>query len=146
MGTFGHVDQSEFARRIKAYLQRDLPGVDADRVAASLAPALFQYVRTEEGPPRGRSAFLEGLLPRNALLLFTATWDGNSQRYRPTVFDVAARVGRPVIEVDVDDPVGGAIARHYGVLTTPTVVDAHRAEVIDGERTTDELTQRLDGA
>lgn len=140
------MDQSEFARRIKAYLERDLPGVDADRVAASLAPALFQYVRGEEEPPRGRSAFLEGLLPRNALLLFTAAWDGNSQRYRPPVLDVAARVGRPVIEVDIDDPVGGAVARHYGVLTTPTVVDAQRTEVIIGERTADELEQRLNGA
>ncbi len=77
------VDQSEFARRIKVYVERDLPGVDADRVAASLAPALFQYVRREQAPASGRSAFLEGFVPRNALVLFTAAWDGNSQRYRP---------------------------------------------------------------
>jgi len=101
------VEQSEFARRIKVYVERDLPGVDADRVASAVAPTVFEYVRTEAAQPAsGRSAFLEGVLPRNALLLFTATCDGNSQRYRPTVLDVAARVGRPVIEVDVDDPVG----------------------------------------
>lgn len=140
------MEQSEFARRIKVYVERDLPGVDADSVASALAPALFQYVRTEAQPASGRSAFLEGVLPRNALLLFTATWDGNSQRYRPTVLDVAARVRRPVIDVDVDDPVGCAVARHYLILNTPTVVDAQRAEVIIGERTSDELMQRLKGS
>lgn len=140
------MDQSEFARRIKVYVERDLPGIDADRVAAALAPALFQYVRREAQPASGPSAFLESVLPTNALLLFTAAWDGNSQRYRPTVLDVAARVGRPVIEVDVDDPVGGAVARHYLVSATPTVVGAQRVQVVIGERTSDDLLQRLKGA
>jgi len=49
-----------------------------------------------------------------------------------------------VIEVDVDDPVGGAIATHYRGVHHAKVVDAQRAEVIIGELTSDELTQRLE--
>jgi len=86
------VDQSEFARRIKVDVERDLRGLDVDRIAASLAPALHPYVRAKEELATAWRAYVDGSASRNALLVFTATSDGTSLRYRPTALYSATRV------------------------------------------------------
>ena len=66
-------------------------------------------------------SLLETLLPSNGVLFFSAAWDGDSQRYRPIVQEVAGSLGYLLVEIDVDDLVGGAIAGAYFVPSTPAV-------------------------
>jgi hypothetical protein len=49
-----------------------------------------------------------------------------------------------VIEVDVDDPIGSAIARLHDVLNTPSVVDARSSTPpIVGSRTVEQIVAAL---
>jgi thiol-disulfide isomerase/thioredoxin len=116
------VNEAEFARRIEIYIERDLPAVvDRAVIAKTLGRQLFQYVKQE--PPLDAvtpSPTVERLLPsENVLLFFSAGWDGHSQAYRPVVAEVARRLQTEVVEIDVDDSVGGAIAKLYSVLNVP---------------------------
>ena len=140
------VDQEELVRRITVYLQLDMPHLNDPRaIAEALGSRLHQYVRPEPSPPPDRYPTLEALLPEDALVFFVAVWDGNSQRFRPVVEGVAAELGRRVIEVDVDDRVGGAIAAAYSVLNTPAVASGlpGQGAVIIGERDPEELARLL---
>jgi hypothetical protein len=146
-GQYALVDEAELRRRIEVYLVADLPGFsEAARVADALAPRLFQYIRqsAEEAPTA--STTLDALLPADALVFFGASWDGNTQRYRSTVQQAAGRLGRRVVEVDVDDPVGSAIAAVFSVVSTPAVAVAVRGSPIIGERALDDLVASLEAS
>lgn len=141
------MEQDEFARRIEVYLKLDAPNLsDVRAIAEALSRRLFQYIHQPPPPaPGGTSAALRTLLPNDALLMFTAVWDGQSQAYRPTVREAAARLGRQFIELDVDDTVGGAIATAYRILNTPAVatgLPAH-GRVLLGIRTASDLLSAL---
>lgn len=130
------VDQSEFTRRIEVYLKRDLPDVgDPRRLAEALASRLHQYLRQPPDPTPEMSATLQALVPRDALLYFGAPWDSYSQRYRPVVEDAARRLGRRLVEIDVDDPVGGAIAAVLKVVNTPSVASLSTPGLLVGVQT-----------
>lgn len=139
----GGVDQEDFTRRIEVYLERDLPEIAERRqIAETLGPTLFQYVERAARP--ARSTLVHKLLPTDAVLFFSAAWDGYRQRYRTTVEEVTRRLARPLIEIDIDDPVGGAIAAHYGVGNVPTVVSTgDGGSAIIGERSPEDLATRL---
>lgn len=140
------MDREEFVRRIEVYLKLDLPDVEEARsIAEALGGRLFPYVREPPVHMNTDDSLLEKLLPSNALLFFTAAWDGNSQTYRPTVREVAGRLSRLVVEIDVDDPIGGAIAAAYSVPVTPAVAVGLPAggRVVVGPRGADELVSTL---
>jgi hypothetical protein len=140
------VDEAEFARRIKVYLELDSPDVpNPTEVATRLATHLYCYVRPERTGPPAPSKTLFSLLPEGrVLLMFTASWDGSAPGYRTVVEKVAQKLRAVLIEVDVDDPVGSAIARLCEVTNTPSVVDARSSRPpIVGARTGDELTAAL---
>jgi thiol-disulfide isomerase/thioredoxin len=138
------VDEAEFRRRIEVYLEADLPDLsEAARVADALAPRLLQYVRQPPEDAPTASATLDALLPADAFVFFGAAWDGNTQRYRPTVQQAARRLGRRVVEIDVDDPVGSAIAAVVSVVSTPAVVLAGTKSPVVGERARDDLLASL---
>jgi thiol-disulfide isomerase/thioredoxin len=137
------VDQAELTRRIEVYLEADLPDFsEAGRVANGLAPRLLPYIRPREEAPTA-SATLNALLPADALLFFGASWDGHTQRYRPTVQQAARRLGLNIIEIDVDDPVGSAIAAVFSVVATPTVALTGTESPVVGERPLDDLLASL---
>jgi thiol-disulfide isomerase/thioredoxin len=139
------VDEPELRRRIEVYLEADLPGFsEAARVAGALAPRLFQYIGQSDEEAPTASTTLDALLPADALVFFGASWDGNTQRYRPTVHQAAGRLGRRVVEVDVDDPVGSAIAAVFSVASTPAVALAVTGSPIIGERALDDLVASLE--
>jgi thiol-disulfide isomerase/thioredoxin len=143
-GQYALVDEAELRRRIEVYLEADLPNFsEPARVADALAPRLFQYIRqpAEEAPTA--STTLDALLPADALVFFGASWDGYTQRYRPTVHQAAERLGRRVVEVDVDDPVGSAIAAVFSVVSTPAVALVGTGSPIIGERALDDLVASL---
>ncbi|HET7486960.1 MAG TPA: hypothetical protein VFJ85_03465 [Acidimicrobiales bacterium] len=140
------MDHDEFVRRIEVYLKLDLPEVEEARsIAEALGERLFQYLRQPPVPLTANDSLLEALLPSNALLFFRAAWDGNSQKYRPIVQEVAGPLGRLLVEIDVDDLVGGAIAAAYSVRTTPAAAVGlpARGRVVVGVRAADELVSRL---
>lgn len=116
------VEQDEFIRRIEVYLGLEMPHLeDARTIAEALGPRLIQYVSQKPDRPSPGNSTLEALLPDGAVLFFTAPWDGNSQKYRAVVLEAAERVGRRVIEVDVDDQVGESIATAYSILNIPAL-------------------------
>lgn len=140
------MDQEELVRRIAVYLQLDMPHLNDSRaIAEALGSRLIQYVRPEPSPAADRCATLKALVPKNTLLFFFGVWNGNSQRFRPVVEEVARKLGRRVIEVDVDGPIGGAIrscllrsqhaGRRYGT--------SGRGAVIIGKRDPAELERLL---
>lgn len=90
-------------------------------------------------------AVLKALLPPDGLLFFSAVWDGNSQNYRPVVREAAGKLGRQVVELDVDDAVGGAIASAYSILNTPAIATGlpGRGRVVIGARDAGELVSML---
>jgi hypothetical protein len=139
------VDKDEFTRRIAVHLERDLPDLpDPQRVAEVLGRHLFQYVAQTPTHSDGSSSVLDALLSRDAVLFFTAPWDGNSQQYRLTVQDVGRQLGRRVLEIDIDDPVGGAIAATLEVPQVPAVVDPGGTAIpIVGVRGAEELSSLL---
>jgi hypothetical protein len=146
-GQYALVDEAELRRRIEVYLEADLPGFsEAARVADALAPRLFQYIRQSAEEAPAASTTLDALLPADALVFFGAAWDGNTQRYRPTVQQAAGRLGRRVVEVDVDDPVGSAIAAVSSVVSTPAVALAVTGSPIIGERALDDLVASLEAS
>jgi hypothetical protein len=143
-GQYALVDEAELRRRIEVYLEADLPSFsEAARVSDALAPRLFQCIRqpAEEAPTA--STTLDALLPADALVFFGASWDGYTHRYRPTVHQAAERLGRRVVEVDVDDPVGSAIAALFSVVSTPAVALVGTGSPIIGERALDDLVASL---
>jgi hypothetical protein len=136
------MDQAEFRRRIRVYLGVDLPDLaDADRIASALSERLFQYVRQPTAPEARDSPSLHSLLAdERVLLFFTAQWDGSAPGYRDVVGRVAELLGVRVVDVDVDDPVGGGMARLFGVMSTPCVIDvADRTRRLIGPRSEEEL-------
>jgi hypothetical protein len=138
------VDQSEFTRRIEVYLKTDLPDVgDPRRIAEALAPRLYQYLRQPPDPTPELSTTLQALVPQDALLFFGAAWDAYSQQYRPVVQDAARRMGRRLVEIDVDDPVGGAIAAVLRVANTPSVASLSVPGLLVGVRAIEEIEQRF---
>ena len=119
------MEQEEFRRRIRVYLDTDLADLaDADRVATALSQRLFQYVRQPELPEVGESTSLQSLLAdERVLLFFTAQWDGSAPGYREIVGRMAEGLGVRVVDVDIDDPVGAGMTRLYGVMSTPCLID-----------------------
>jgi hypothetical protein len=118
------VDGAELARRIDVYLELDLPELkDRRRVAEALASRLFQYIRQPEPAAPNTSETLKALVPDGSVLVFTAPWDGDSRGYADVVRDAAEGSGRLVIEIDIEDPLGGAIARVLRVLYTPAFAE-----------------------
>ncbi len=141
------MDECEFARRIKVYLEVDSPEIsNSPEVAGRLAARLWQYVVRERTEPPRPSQTLASLLPAGRMLfLFTAAWDGSVPGYRETVDEVAQRLGAAVIVVDVDDLIGSTIARLHGVANAPSIADARSSRPpIVGARTADELAAALD--
>lgn len=141
------MDRAEFIRRIAVYLEVDLPDVESrHEIAETLGRRLFPYVERQREDEPSTSATLAGLLPPKALLFFGAAWDGNTQTYRSTVQEAGRRLGRRVVEIDIDDPVGTAIARLWSVLNTPSVADADSpsGRLILGQRSLDALLQELE--
>jgi hypothetical protein len=129
------VDQDDFRRRIEVYLELDLPNLsERGSVAEVLSERLWQYVR-QPAPrePAVASDLLRVLLPRDkpSVLLFDAAWNGGTPGHAQVVRTVADEVGAAMLEIDVDDPVGGAIAAALGVVTVPTLalVDEGRIAV-----------------
>jgi len=120
------MDKDEFQRRIKNYIDLDLPElVEPDRVATALSNRLFQYVKQPVPPVVGDSPSLQSLLAgERVLLFFSAKWDVSSPGYRDVVVQVAATLGVRAIDVDIDDPVGSGMAKLFEVMNTPCVIDA----------------------
>jgi hypothetical protein len=138
------VDQPEFARRIEVYLETDLPDVgDRRRIAEALASRLYQYLRQPSEPRAEMSTTLHALVPPDALLFFAAAWDANSQQYRPVVDDAARLLGRRMVEIDIDDPIGGAVAAVLRVQNTPSVASLSTPGVLVGVRPAEEIIQRF---
>lgn len=141
------MDESELRRRIEVYLTADLPDVPhAPRIAEALAARLYQYIEQPSSNEVARtSSTLQALLPPDGVLFFGATWDGNTQHYRQTVQEAGRRLGRHVIEIDVDDSVGAAMARVFGVDRIPAVARAElpASDAIIGARATDDLVSYL---
>jgi len=141
------MDQEEFERRIKIYIGLDLPELaEPDRVATALSERLFQYVRQPIPPVVGDSPSLQSLLAgERVVLFFSAPWDGSAPGYRDVVGQVAEAFGIRVIDVDIDDPVGGGMAQLFEVMNTPCVIDASdRRRRLMGARSVDELMAMLD--
>ena len=140
------MDEREFARRIEVYLEVDMPDVSGRKeIAEALSRRLFQYLPRGEGASSDHSQTIDELLPDDEVLVFTAAWDGNSVGYADLVREAVGSSSRRVIEIDVDDPVGGAIARHYRVLNTPAVVSVGgpAGSLIVGRRTVADLRGAL---
>jgi hypothetical protein len=138
------VDLEEFIRRVKVYLDLDFPGLaDAEGVAAALGVRLFQYVRQPLPEAYRDSRTVRSLLrDEPALLFFTADWDGSAPGYRAVVGRVGEALGLRVVDVDIDDPVGSALARLQRVLNTPCVIGTWNPDLrVVGERAEEELTE-----
>jgi len=143
------MDESELRRRIEVYLRADLPNVpQAARIAEVLAARLYQYVRQPSPNEVTRtSSVLEALLPPDGVLFFGASWDGHTLQYRQIVQEAGRRLGRQVIEIDVDDLVGSAVAQIFGVGNVPAVAcaDLPPSDAIVGVRAVDDLVRLLSG-
>ena len=141
------MDESEFRRRIEVYLRADLPNVpQAARIAEVLAARLYQYVRQPSPNEVTRtSSVLEALFPPDGVLFFGASWDGHTLQYRQTVQEAGRRLGRQVIEIDVDDLVGSAVATMFGVGNIPAVARAGlpASDAIIGVPAVDDLVSFL---
>jgi hypothetical protein len=138
------VDLEEFIRRVKIYLDLDFPGLaDAEGVAAALGVRLFQYVRQPLPEAYRDSRTLQSLLQDEpALLFFTADWDGSAPGYRAVVGRVGEALGLRVVDVDIDDPVGSALARLQRLMNTPCVIGTWNPDLcVVGERAEEELTE-----
>jgi hypothetical protein len=80
------------------------------------------------------------LANERVLRFFTAPWDGSAPGYRDVVGRVAEVLEVRVVDVDVDDAVGGGMARLFGVMSTPCVIDvADRTRRLIGARSQEEL-------
>jgi hypothetical protein len=119
------MDQGEFQRRVKVYLDADRPELsDTEGLAAVLSGQLFQYVREPPQPLDGESSSLRSLLDgERVLLYFSAGWVRSAPGYREVVGRAGEMLLRRVVDVEIDDPIGSALARYYGVTNTPTVID-----------------------
>jgi hypothetical protein len=140
------MDQAEFTRRIKVYLDLDFPKLnDTGALADRLGQRLFEYLRQERLQPAGESETLLSLLPKGRVLFwFFARWDASASGYREIIERVSADLHATVIEIDVDDPIGGAIACAHGIANVPAVVDARSSgSPVVGARTAEDLRAAL---
>jgi hypothetical protein len=102
-------------------------------------------VRQAPPPDADESATPSSLLPNGRVLLFfSARWDGSALGYLSVVERVAQDLSATVVDIDIDDPVGSAIARVYRIANTPTVLDPHLSRPpIVGSRTAEDLRTAL---
>lgn len=86
------------------------------------------------------------LLPTESVLFFDAKWNGSAPEYQAIVGEIAERLGSTMIQIDIDDAIGGAIARFLNVVTVPTVVRISSGKAIAfvvGARSNDSLSDLL---
>jgi hypothetical protein len=120
------MDQSEFTRRICAYLRMDLPDLEQrEEIAAALGRRLWRSVERPSSLPNDAPLLRSLFGDRAVALVFTARWDANGRGYA----GVVAKHAATVVEVDVDGRIGAALAGVIGVMNTPTVAILDNGEV-----------------